>query len=95
MEECGRGETVDDNIFEQSETEYDGASNVLLTTSRQRFHSAPVLGTLNGPSGSQPKSRDSYQAMWADGVGRTLATANYGTNDNENQTQNNVGFLVL
>ena len=73
----------EDKIFEQSETEYDGASNVLLTTSRQRFHNATGLGALIGPSGSQPKSRDSYAAMWADGVGRTLATANYGTNDSD------------
>src|SRR5690606_21990167 len=37
---------------------------------------------LNGPSGSQPKSRDSFQASWPDGVGRTIASANYGTNNN-------------
>ena len=73
---------ANDKIVEQSEIEYDGASNVLLTTSRQRFHNATGLGPLNGPSGSQPKSRDTFVAMWADGVGRTIASANYGTNDN-------------
>jgi RHS repeat-associated protein len=72
----------EDKIFEQSTTQYDAASNVLLSTTSQRFHNATGLGPLNGPSGMQPKSRDSFMAMWADGVGRTLASANYGTDDN-------------
>ena len=29
----------------------------------------------------QPKSRDSYVAMLYDGIGRSIATANYGTNN--------------
>ena len=67
-------------IFEESEIEYDDASNVTFTTSKQRFHSATGSGALNGPSGSQPKSRDSYVLMWYDGIGRMTESANYGTN---------------
>ena len=37
---------------------------------------------LNGPSGSDPKARVSYAAMWQDGIGRQTAAANYGTNGN-------------
>jgi hypothetical protein len=61
---------------------YDAASNALFTTNKQRFHTATGVGPLQGPSGSQPKSRDSYSAMWHDGVSRAVASADYGTNDN-------------
>lgn len=71
-----------DFIFEQTETVYDAASNVIFVIRRQRFHDATGTGPLNGPNGPQPKSRDSFTAMWQDGIGRTIATANYGTNNN-------------
>jgi hypothetical protein len=77
------GSSMTGNVtFEQSQTIYDAASNVIFVTTRQRFHDATGIGSLQGPNGSQPKSRDSYLAMWYDGVGRQIATANYGTNDN-------------
>jgi hypothetical protein len=69
-----------DTILEQSETEYDDAGQVILTTQRQRFHNATGTGELSSPSGSQPKARVSYVAMWYDGLGRPTATADYGTN---------------
>ncbi|PQO43818.1 hypothetical protein C5Y93_21770 [Blastopirellula marina] len=71
-----------DVVFEQMMTTYDAASKVIFTTACQRYHDATGTGPLNGPSGSQPKSRDSYIAMWYDGIGRQNAVANYGTNDN-------------
>jgi RHS repeat-associated protein len=70
----------DDLIFQQTETEYDAAGNVTLTTSRLRWDNATGTGPLRGPSDSQPKSRDSYVATWCDGVGRSVASADYGTN---------------
>ncbi len=73
---------TNDIIFDQSQTQYDAASNVIFTTMRQRWDNAKGTGALNGPSGSQPKSRDSYTANWSDALGRTIATANYGTNNN-------------
>lgn len=76
------GVLAGDVIFEQSETVYDAAGNVTFVTRRQRFHDATGTGPLQGPSGWQPKSRDSYVAMWHDGIGRSIASADYGTNDN-------------
>ncbi|MCZ2341705.1 MAG: hypothetical protein LC104_07900 [Bacteroidales bacterium] len=76
------GVLAGDVIFEQSETGYDAAGNVTFATSRQRFHDATGTGPLQGPTGWQPKSRDSYVALWYDGVGRQVASADYGTNDN-------------
>ncbi len=52
------------------------------TTGRQRWDNATGTGSLNGPSGSQPKSRDSFAANWSDALGRMIASANYGTNNN-------------
>lgn len=72
----------DDVIFEETHTQYDAASNGIFTTTKARWHNATGNGSLQGPSGSQPKSRDSYAGMWYDGIGRHKATADYGTNDN-------------
>ena len=69
----------DDTIVEQSETTYDDAGNVLQTTTRQRFHNATGTGDLTTPSGSQPKARVTYVAMYADEIGRQVALASYGT----------------
>jgi RHS repeat-associated protein len=73
---------TNDIILEESRQQYDAASNVTLSTAKQRWHDATGNGALNGPSGSQPKSRDSYTASWYDGIGRLTGTANYGTNNN-------------
>ena len=67
-------------MLTESETEYDDAGNVTLTTNKDRLHDATGNGALNGPSGANPKSRDAYAAMWYDGSGRGTASANYGTN---------------
>ncbi|OYV91752.1 MAG: hypothetical protein B7Z73_05335 [Planctomycetia bacterium 21-64-5] len=40
---------ADDTIMEQVETLYDGASNVIQTTTRQRFHNATGTGPLTEP----------------------------------------------
>ena len=69
----------DDTIVEQVETAYDDAGNVLQTTSSQRFHNATGTGELTSPSGSQPKARVTYVAMYHDEIGRQIAVANYGT----------------
>jgi RHS repeat-associated protein len=74
------GNVTGDTLFEQVETTYDAASNVLYTTRRRRFHDATGTGELTSPTGSQPKARVSYVAHWYDGAGRQKATADYGTN---------------
>jgi len=71
-----------DVVFSQTATQYDAASNILLTTQKMRWHNATGNGALNGPSAAQPKSRDSYIAFWQDGIGRGTAVADYGTNNN-------------
>ena len=69
----------DDTIVEQSETTFDDAGNVLQTTTRQRFHNATGTSELTTPSGTQPKARVTYVAMYHDEIGRQVAVANYGT----------------
>jgi RHS repeat-associated protein len=83
-------DTLTDNIiFEESETEYDDASNVTFTTTKQRFHNTSGDGALNGPGSSPPKSRGSYVLMWYDGIGRMTESANYGTNAGTVPTRSN------
>ncbi|NUQ66081.1 MAG: RHS repeat-associated core domain-containing protein, partial [Pirellulales bacterium] len=69
-----------DTIMEQTEQAYDVAGNVLMTTTRKRLHNATGTGELTSQSDAQPRARVSYEAMWYDGIGRSIATANYGTN---------------
>jgi RHS repeat-associated protein len=69
-----------DTVFQQVETTFDAASNVILQTTRDRFHNATGTGSLTGPSGTQPQARVSYMAYWPDPLGRPANTANYGTN---------------
>ena len=74
-------ESITNNVvLTESHSEYDDAGNLLMSTSQDRLHNATGDGALNGPAGSQPKSRDSYAATWYDEIGRSVASANYGTN---------------
>ena len=65
-----------DKIFEQSVPTYDGASNTILTASFQRNQGDT---TTAGPL-VDTNARMSYVASWYDGIGRQIASANYGTN---------------
>jgi len=78
-----------DTILEQTGNTYDAASNATQTTARQRYHNATGTGELNGPSGVQPKARVTYTAAWHDPLGRTIATADYGTNGGSSLTRPN------
>jgi RHS repeat-associated protein len=69
-------------VLTEHQTTYNEAGLALMSVSKDRWHDATGNGALNGPSGSNPKSRDSYVAFWYDGIGRSIATANYGTNNN-------------
>ncbi len=68
-----------DIVIEQNETSYDDASNITGTVRLLRFHDATGTGALDGPTGS-PASRNYYIFQWNDGIGRMVASANYGTN---------------
>jgi RHS repeat-associated protein len=69
-----------DTVVEQAYTDYDAASSVTGTRRYLRNHDATGTGALNGPSGSQPKARVYYSFAYQDGIGRDIATADYGTN---------------
>ncbi len=69
-----------DIVLEQTENTWDAAGNLILVTQRQRFEDATGAGALQGPDTAQPKARVTFQANWQDGIGRTLASADYGTN---------------
>lgn len=71
---------TDDIVIEQSENSYNEASELLLTTARQRFLGATGTGPLQGPSGLEPFARVTYNAQWTDPIGRLRNRANYGTN---------------
>jgi RHS repeat-associated protein len=82
-----------DVVIEQNETAYNDASEVVATTNRARFDDATLPGPLHGPNGSQPKSRDSFVAMYPDPIGRPCSTANYGTNSGVLWTRSEVHAL--
>jgi len=67
-------------ILEQIEYTYDAASNVILTTDRERFHDASTtaFGGLGTPT-TGIIARVSYAASYFDAANRLSATANVGT----------------
>ncbi len=67
-------------VIEQHRSSWNEVSQQILITSWQRFDTSNEHGPLNGPEGPEPKARRSYHATWFDGIGRIVATANYGTN---------------
>ncbi len=74
--------TASNVIFEQAISTYDETGALTFAEIYQRFHNTSGSGVLNYPTGSAPLARVSYQAMWYDGIGRPIATADYGTNNN-------------
>jgi RHS repeat-associated protein len=68
-------------VVEQTEYTYDAASNVILTTNRQRFHDASTtaFGGLGAPTTGIP-ARVSYAASYYDAADRLTASVDIGTN---------------
>ncbi len=66
-------------VISQREMEWDAAGNLLGSTDKQRFDDATGHGNLAGPD-TEPKARVSYQALYPDPLGRTVAAADFGTN---------------
>ena len=66
-------------VMTQQAMDWDKAGNLISTTAKQRFDTAVGNGELGTPS-IEPKARVSYQASYPDALGRTIATADYGTN---------------
>jgi len=71
---------ANDTVFQETDTAYDAAGNVIQQTVRDRFDSATGTGALTYPGGSQPLARAAYTAFYPDAIGRVINTANYGTN---------------
>ncbi len=69
---------TNDRIFEQTLSTLDAASNTLLVSIFQRNNGDT---TTTGPLGAYPNARVSYTAFWQDGIGRQIASADYGTNN--------------
>lgn len=70
---------TDNVIVEQNETTYDQASNVTQTASLVRYHD----GTGTGPLDAGTNARPAYMALYFDGIGRSIATAEYGNQGND------------
>jgi RHS repeat-associated protein len=66
-------------VMTQQAMEWDEAGNLTSATTRQRFDTATGEGELGDPA-TEPKARVSYAASYADALGRSVATADYGTN---------------
>src|SRR5262249_49123684 len=59
------GNVSGDAVLEQIEPSYDSDGNVILTTTRQRFHDETATGAL-GDASTSPKARVSYAASYYD-----------------------------
>jgi RHS repeat-associated protein len=74
-----------DTVVAQVEAAYDDAGSLLSTTYRDRLHDATgtSTGALSTPGGTQPRARVMHSAAWYDAIGRTIAAAAYGTNEDD------------
>jgi RHS repeat-associated protein len=68
-----------DNVLTQTEYQYDGAGNLILSTVRDRFHDATGTGGL-GTATAGVRARVSYTAAYYDLADRPVADVNVGTN---------------
>jgi RHS repeat-associated protein len=66
-------------VMEQRSMKWDNAGNLTATTTKQRFNTATGNGNLGDPS-TEPKARVSYKASYPDALGRSIASADFGTN---------------
>jgi RHS repeat-associated protein len=73
------GSVTGDNVLEQVENQYDSNGNLIVVTSRQRFHNETTTGALGNPT-TAPLARVYYAIAYFDGVNRKLADVNVGTN---------------
>ncbi len=68
-----------DIVLSQGEYTYDANSNGILTTSRERFHTATGTGALGTPT-TGVNARVSYSTAYYDKADRTTDVVNVGTN---------------
>ncbi|WP_166442703.1 RHS repeat domain-containing protein [Phragmitibacter flavus] len=68
-----------DVVIQQDEFVYNDCGDTLAAVNRSRFDDATGTGHLQGPSGSEPKSRDNYTFLYPDPSGRLCWQAQLGT----------------
>jgi RHS repeat-associated protein len=73
------GSVANDNVLEETDTQYDADGNPILVTSKQRFDSETATGALGNPT-TGPKARVYYTAAYYDAANRLTAEVNVGTN---------------
>jgi RHS repeat-associated protein len=73
------GNVTDDTVLSQSEMTYDADSNVILSTSRERFHDATGAGAL-GTAITGVLARVSYSTAYYDKLNRMTDSVDVGTN---------------
>ena len=73
------GNVAGDRVLSQSGYTYDANGNVILGTSKQRFHDEAGTGELGDPN-TGPKARVSYAAFYYDAADRLTAGVDVGTN---------------
>ena len=74
-----------DKVLEERHNTYDLAGNVLLATSKLRFHDATATGAL-GDASTNPKARVSYKAFYYDKINRLTASVEVGTDGGSSDT---------
>ena len=74
-----------DKVLEERHNTYDLAGNVLLATSKLRFHDATATGAL-GDASTNPKARVSFNAFYYDKANRLTASVEVGTDGGSSDT---------
>ena len=64
--------------YSQTDTTYDAVGNVIMVAQGDRLSTTSATGTLS--QAGTPQARFRYSMMWYDGLGRSIATADYGYN---------------
>ena len=80
------GNVNGDIVLEEYAHAYDGASNLIFSTTKLRFHDATGTGPL-GDVTTGPKARVSYEAFYYDNANRLTDSVDVGTNGGSSYTR--------
>jgi RHS repeat-associated protein len=70
---------VNNNVLNETDTQYDADGNPILVIDKQRFDNETATGALGNPTTS-PKARDYYTASYFDSANRLTDQVDVGTN---------------
>ncbi len=75
------GSVANNNVLEETDTQYDADGNAVLVVERERFHDETKLGALGDANATTlAKARAYYVAMYYDAVNRLTDGVDVGTN---------------